>query len=69
MPKTGQINIALLGCGKLGQGIYKLWSNRRDKIKEQTGLDLNIKHILVKHLYYEKKSLTFSLSSSWINNL
>jgi homoserine dehydrogenase len=54
MPKTGQINIALLGCGKLGQGIYKLWSNRRDKIKEQTGLDLNIKHILVKHLYYER---------------
>jgi homoserine dehydrogenase len=54
MPKAGQINIALLGCGKLGQGIYKLLDNRRDKIKEQTGIDLNIKHILVKHIYYER---------------
>jgi homoserine dehydrogenase len=54
MPKTGQINIALLGCGKLGQGIYKLWFHRREKIREQTGIDLNIKHILVKHLHYER---------------
>ncbi len=54
MPKTGQINIALLGCGKLGQGIYKLWLHRKDKIREQTGIDLNIKIILVKHLYYDR---------------
>ena len=54
MPKSGQIDIALLGCGKLGQGIYKLWESRRAKLKEQTGLDLNIKYILVKHLYYDR---------------
>jgi len=57
MPKSGQINIALLGCGKLGQGIYKLWAHRRDKIREQTGIDLNIKSILVKNLYYERDRL------------
>ncbi len=54
MPKSGQINIALLGCGKLGQGIYKLWSHRKEKIREQTGISLNIKYVLVKHLYYER---------------
>jgi len=57
MPKSGQINIALLGCGKLGQGIFKLWAHRRKKIHEQTGIDLNVKYILVKHLYYERDPL------------
>jgi len=54
LAKAQQINIALLGCGKLGQGIYKLWDMRREKILEQTGINLNIQHVLVKHLHYER---------------
>jgi len=54
MPKTKQVDIALLGCGKLGQGVYKLWKNSREKILDQSGIKLNIKHILVKHIQYKR---------------
>ena len=57
MAKLKQINIALLGCGKLGQGIYRLWYDKRKKIQDQTGIDLNIKYILVKHLNKQRDSL------------
>ena len=49
-----EIDIALLGLGKLGHGIYQLWSERREQIADQTGIDLNIKHILVKHPHYRR---------------
>ena len=48
MPRSKPIQVALLGCGKLGQGLYRLWLDRHSKIKEQIGIDLNIKRILVK---------------------
>jgi homoserine dehydrogenase len=54
MAQYKKVNIALLGCGKLGQGLYQLWNVNRSKIKEQTGIDLNIKHILVKHVDYKR---------------
>lgn len=57
MSKPRQINIALLGCGKLGQSIYKLWLQQRNKILEQTGIDLNITHILVKNLRYKRDAI------------
>ena len=56
MAKLREVNIALLGAGKLGQGLYRLWKDKRKKIKEQTGIDLNIKHIFVKHLDYKRDS-------------
>lgn len=56
MSRSSRINIALLGCGKLGVGIFKLLQARREKILAQTGLDLNIEHILVKNLYFERDS-------------
>ncbi len=56
MSKFKESNIALLGAGKLGQGLYNLWKDKRKKIKEQTGIDLNIKYILVKHLDYKRDS-------------
>ena len=49
MTKPKEINIVLLGCGKLGQGIFKLLHEKKQKIQDQTGIDLRIKHILVKH--------------------
>jgi homoserine dehydrogenase len=54
MPKRKQINFALLGCGKLGHGIFELWKNNHGKILNQTGVDLNLKYILVKHLKYKR---------------
>jgi homoserine dehydrogenase len=54
MSKTRQLNIALLGCGKLGQAIYLLLKDRCKKIAEQTGIDLDIRHILVKHVQYKR---------------
>ena len=42
MPKSKEVKIALLGCGKLGQGLYKLWKERRAKIREKAGIDLDI---------------------------
>ena len=56
MAKSKEVKIALLGCGKLGQGLYKLWNDRRKKIKEQTGIDLYISHIFVKHLKQKRDS-------------
>ena len=56
MSRSTRINVALLGCGKLGTGIYKLFQARREKILAQTGLELDIEHILVKNLYFERDS-------------
>ena len=58
MAKFKKVKIALLGCGKLGQGLYKLWEETRIKIKEQTGIDLDISHILVKHINQKRDSST-----------
>lgn len=54
MPKRKQINFAMLGCGKLGHGIFEVWKNNRQKIINQTGVDLNLKYILVKHIKYKR---------------
>ncbi len=54
MPKSIEVNIALLGCGKLGQGLYNFLLEIRKKIQEQTGFNLNIKYIFVKHLDYQR---------------
>ena len=49
-----ETNFALLGFGKLGQGIYEIWLKNRKKILDQTGINLNLKHILVKHSKYKR---------------
>lgn len=54
MSKTKQINFALLGCGKLGHGIFEVWKNNHQKILSQTGVDLNLKYILVKNIKYKR---------------
>jgi homoserine dehydrogenase len=54
MPKRKQINFAMLGCGKLGHGIFEVWKNNHQKILSQTGVDLNLKYILVKHIQYKR---------------
>ena len=57
MPKSKEVKIALLGCGKLGQGLFKLWKDSRLRIKEQTGIDLAITHVFVKHINRKRDSI------------
>jgi homoserine dehydrogenase len=49
MPERKKISFALLGFGKLGQGFYKAWMAKKEKIKDQTGFDLVLQKILVKN--------------------
>ncbi len=49
MARRRVIGFALLGGGKLGLGFYGAWLKKRDKIREQTGIDLVLKRILVKN--------------------
>ncbi len=49
MPRKKEIHFALLGLGKLGQGFYKLWVQKREEILRKTGFNLILKKILVKH--------------------
>jgi homoserine dehydrogenase len=54
MGQIQKIDIALLGCGRLGQGIFKLWQQRREKFIKETDIDINIKYILIKHPDYKR---------------
>ncbi len=54
MPRKKEINFALLGLGKLGQGFYKLWLQKRQEILEKTGFQLNLRHVLVRHENFKR---------------
>ena len=54
--RSKKLTFALLGFGKLGQGFYKVWMSRKDEIKESTGFDLVLKHILVKNDHFKRPS-------------
>jgi homoserine dehydrogenase len=70
MPKKKTVNFALLGLGKLGSGFYNIWSQKREKIKERTGLDLNLKKILVKNLHFKRsKNIDKSLITTDLNDI
>ena len=62
MPKKRVINFALLGLGKLGNGFYNIWSQKREKIEERTGLDLNLKKILNRQIDKPKIVLQYCIS-------
>ncbi|MBD3223651.1 MAG: homoserine dehydrogenase [Caldithrix sp.] len=55
MAKTKKIYFALLGFGKLGTGFYRVWQQKRESIKEETGFDLELKYILVKNINLKRK--------------
>jgi homoserine dehydrogenase len=54
MPKSKQINVALLGCGKLGEGIYKMLLETQDKIISKSGVAINVKYILVRNKSHKR---------------
>jgi len=45
-----QINIGLLGCGQVGIGLVKLLNQQSDFIRKRTGLELVIRHTLVRNV-------------------
>lgn len=49
MTKVKQVGFALLGCGKLGHEIFRTWKANHDKIVQRFGINLDLRHILVKH--------------------
>jgi len=54
MNKKKTIPFALLGLGKLGSGFYNAWVAKRERIKEQTGFDLELKKILIKNAKFKR---------------
>ena len=54
MQHQKKLIFVLLGFGKLGQGFYNVWFNRKEQIKEQTGFELVLKHILVKNEHFKR---------------
>jgi homoserine dehydrogenase len=45
---TVMISIALLGCGTVGAGVYKLMARNREIIAKKTGVQVAIKKVLEK---------------------
>ncbi len=54
MLKTKNVNFALLGLGKLGQGFYDILQEKKEQIEIETGFNLNLKKILVKHDHFKR---------------
>ncbi len=54
MPRKRDIHFALLGFGKLGQGFYDVFQQKRDHILQQTGINLILDKVLVKHKKYTR---------------
>ena len=55
--KNNKNSIALLGCGNLGQGLYKLYELKKTDIFKQRGIQLDIKHILIKHPHFKRDKI------------
>ncbi len=56
MAKVKSVGFVLLGCGKLGSGIIRVWEKNRQKIIDSFGIDLQLRHVLVKHPEYRRGS-------------
>lgn len=54
MQSKKKVTFTLLGFGKLGKGFYNVWAKKREQIKEQTGFDLVLKHILIKNEHFKR---------------
>lgn len=44
------INVAILGFGTVGEGIYRILNEKQKEIKARTGYDVNVDSILVRNL-------------------
>jgi len=54
MPARKNVNFVLLGLGKLGEGFYNILQEKKEQIEIETGFNLNLKKILVKHDHFKR---------------
>ena len=60
------INIAILGAGTVGGGVYKLVDQMRGELKQRTGADVTVKKVLVRDASKERPGYDKAvLTSSW----
>lgn len=60
------INIAILGAGTVGGGVYKLLSGQKDEIRQQAGADICVKKVLVRDASKERPGYDRAvLTSDW----
>lgn len=60
------INIALLGAGTVGSGVYKLLHDMKDELPYRTGAVLNVKKVLVRDVSKPREGIDASvLTSDW----
>ena len=71
MGQIQKINIALLGCGRLGQGIFNLWQQRREKLIKETDIDSMAENMLTikRLLAHNPKSLTIEDTKPLFNRM
>lgn len=60
------INIALLGAGTVGSGVYKLINDMKDELPYRTGATLKVKKVLVRDASKKREGIDSSvLTSDW----
>jgi homoserine dehydrogenase len=53
------VGVCLLGCGIVGSGVVRVLQEQRDLIRQRTGLDLQIRHVVVRKGDQPKLSVQF----------
>jgi len=70
MPRTKQLNFALLGLGKLGMGFCEVLQSKKDQIRQESGIALNLKRILVKNEHFKRPAnINKKLITTNVNDL
>ncbi len=60
------INIAILGAGTVGGGVYKLITQKQDEIRNRTGANITVKKVLVRNTAKERPEYDKNvLTSDW----
>ncbi len=60
------INIAILGAGTVGGGVYKLINQKQDEIRNRTGANITVKKVLVRNTAKERPEYDKNvLTSDW----
>lgn len=70
MPKVKRVNFALLGLGKLGIGFCNVLQSKKEQIRNGSGVDLNLKRILVKNKHFKRPTnINQDLITTDVNDL
>ncbi len=63
------INLAILGCGTVGGGVYKLVERQQEEFQKKIGCDIKIKKILVRDLNREHEGIDQTLLTDDIQEI